>query len=232
MRYALPADSQFPRCRTIKLQLANTISTFLPDEDEYFKPLSLKSKRRLILRHNRQKKKKNWKKKESWWKSVINITQRRCQYKFRGSKPVKRSEFVWKRRIKSWPTSVSCNQPQPRRGNFVSEFAGGLIFAATRLSVRGSSRVDTARIFLVADFNNRLPLEPRKGGRVTEGWANEGCRNEGWVVAESLLIRDYGSTSHFYLLQPQTTPPRSLFRYLRPRYLKADNLSEDFNLPP
>lgn len=67
-----------------------------------------------------------------------------------------------------------------RRGNFVSEFAGGLIFAATRLSVRGqlcSYRIDTARIFLVADFNNRLPLKPQEGAAM--GTKHEGSPGRG-----------------------------------------------------
>lgn len=70
---------------------------------------------------------------------------------------------------------ASGKQPSLLCDNFVSEFAGGLIFAATRLSVCGSSRVDTARIFPVADFNNRLPLEKRRGGR-TSSVGREGCR--------------------------------------------------------
>lgn len=39
-------------------------------------------------------------------------------------------------------------------------FAGGLIFAVTRLTGRAALPVerDTARIFPVADFNNRLPV--------------------------------------------------------------------------
>lgn len=60
---------------------------------------------------------------------------------------------------------VSDTQLHTPRSNFVFELVGGLIFATTRLSVCGSSCVDTARIFLVADFNNRLPLEPRQGAR-------------------------------------------------------------------
>lgn len=46
-------DFQFPRCRTIKLQSANTISTAAPRENEYSKVASLKSKCQSALRRRR-----------------------------------------------------------------------------------------------------------------------------------------------------------------------------------
>ena len=89
-------------------------------------------------------------------------------------------------------------------GNFVSELAGGLIFATTRLSARGSSRVDTARIFLVADFNNRLPLRQGERGRKKNGggWrARKVARIWGarWRLSHCLYV----TTS----LQPLPPPP-------------------------
>lgn len=46
-------DFQFPRCRTIKLQSANTISTAALRENEYSKVASLKSKCQSALRRRR-----------------------------------------------------------------------------------------------------------------------------------------------------------------------------------
>lgn len=53
-----PTDFQFPRCRTIKLQSANTISTAAPRENEYSKVASLKSKCQSALRRRRTEERK------------------------------------------------------------------------------------------------------------------------------------------------------------------------------
>lgn len=83
-------DFQFPRCRTIKLQSANTISTAALRENEYSKVASLKSKCQSALRRRRTEegglvvgggeKEERREKGETKWKRFLIRLRHRCHF--------------------------------------------------------------------------------------------------------------------------------------------------------
>lgn len=86
-------DFQFPRCRTIKLQSANTISTAAPRENEYSKVASLKSKCQSALRRRRteegglvvgggerEREEGRGRERETKWKRFLIRLRHRCHF--------------------------------------------------------------------------------------------------------------------------------------------------------